>query len=125
MDQNAYGKKVWLIADGFWHTVSNGIFPSHEAICVLNTSAQKASITITLFFEDKDEISGFETTCPARKTDHIRMDKLINKQGITVPKDCAYAMLVESNINIVVQYSRLDTSQSEMALMTTIAYPIN
>ena len=32
---------------------------------------------------------------------------------------------LESNTPLVVQYSRLDTSAAEMALMTTIAYPVD
>jgi len=38
--------------------------------------------------------------------------------------DVPYAMMVESDTEIVVQYSRMDTSQAEMALMSTIAYPL-
>ena len=34
-------------------------------------------------------------------------------------------MLVESSVPVVVQYSRLDTAQAELALMTTIAYPVD
>ncbi|MBO4407258.1 MAG: sensory rhodopsin transducer, partial [Clostridia bacterium] len=34
----AYGKKTWLIGDAYWDSHSNGIYPSHESICVLNTS---------------------------------------------------------------------------------------
>ena len=120
---SAYGKKTWLIPDGFLHSKSNGQ-PSHESICVINTGIEDAKIDITLFFEEQSELGGFEYICPARKTKHIRMDKLKNKNGDPVPKDTPYAMLVQSNNPIVVQYSRLDTSQCEMALMTTIAYPV-
>lgn len=41
-----------------------------------------------------------------------------------IERDVPYAILAESNTEIVVQYSRLDTSEVEMALMTTIAYPV-
>ena len=49
----------------------------------------------------------------------------INEKGELIPRDTPYAALVESNVNIVVQYSRLDTSEVEMALMTTMAYPVD
>ena len=52
------------------------------------------------------------------------MDKLKKENGEMIPRDTPYAALIESDVNIVVQYSRLDTSQVEMALMTTIAYPV-
>jgi hypothetical protein len=35
-----------------------------------------------------------------------------------------YAMMVNSGENIIVQYSRMDTTQAEMALMTTMAFPL-
>jgi len=34
------------------------------------------------------------------------------------------AIRVRSDVNIVVQYSRMDTSQTNLALMTTIAWPV-
>ena len=58
------------------------------------------------------------------RTHHIRMDKLRNENGEPIPRNTPYAVLVESNTPIVCQYSRLDTSAPEMALMTTIAYPV-
>lgn len=59
------------------------------------------------------------------RTNHIRMDKIKSKDGYTIPKDTPYALIVESDTPIVVQYSRLDTSSTNMALMTTIAYPVD
>lgn len=111
----------WLIPDAFWHSLGNGCFPSHEAVCVLNTSDKDALIRFTLFFEDQDELGGFTCNCPARRTRHIRMDKLVSDYGKTVPVDTPYSILVESDADLAVQYSRMDTSQPEMALMTAIA----
>ena len=118
-----YGKKTWLIPDAFYNSQSTGEV-SHEAVCVLNTSDEDAAISLTLYFEDRDKMDGFESHCRASRTHHIRMDKLRSKSGATVPMDVPYAILVESSVEVVVQYSRLDTSQAEMALMTTVAYPV-
>ncbi len=119
-----YGKTTWLIGDGYWDSHSNGYFVSHESVCVLNTSDQDAEIHMTLFFEDRDAMDGFCASCAARHTHHIRMDQLKTAAGATVPRDVPYAILVESNVPVVVQYSRLMTSQPELGLMTTIAYPV-
>ena len=48
----------------------------------------------------------------------------VSEKGEKIPRDTPYAMLVESTAPVVAQYSRLDTSAVEMALMTTIAYPV-
>ena len=117
-----YGKKIWLIADCYYPSKSvEG--KSHDAACVLNTGKTDAQLILTLYFEDREKMV-FESFCRAEKTHHIRMDKLINKQGLTVPTDTPYALMIESSENVVVQYSRLDTSLGGMALMTTIAYPV-
>ena len=120
----AYGKKTWLIADCFLHSVSLNDQPSHEAVCVLNTSDVDADIRMTLYFEDRECMTCFSAKCGAKKTHHIRLDRIVGENGEKIPRDVPYAMLVESNTPIVAQYSRLDTSAVEMALMTTIAYPV-
>jgi hypothetical protein len=119
-----YGKKSWMIADCFYDSHFNKQV-SHEAVCVLNTTDTDATITMTLYFEDREPAYGYIAKCGAGRTHHIRMDKLISKDGQPVPVDTPYVVLVESDVNVVVQYSRLDTAQAEMALMTTIAYPLD
>ena len=119
-----YGKKTWLIPDCFLDPVSNKQI-SHEAICVINTSPEDAEIRLTLFFEDCDADTSFSSQCASMRTHHIRMDKLRNAAGEEIPRNIPYAVLVESSTPIVVQYSRLDTAQAEMALRTTIAYGID
>ncbi len=120
----AYGKKTWLIPDAFLNSKSKNESISHEAICVINTSDVDAEIALTLFYEDRDKVTDFSSFCGAGRTHHIRLDKIRSKNGEMIPRDTPYAILVESNVEIVVQYSRLDTSEVEMALMTTIAYPV-
>ncbi len=120
----AYGKKVWLIPDAYLNSVSLGNNVSHEALCVINTSHRTAKITLTLLFEDREAWGGIKARCESMRTNHIRMDKITNASGELVPRDTPYALLVESSEPIVCQYTRLDTSAAEMALMTTIAYAV-
>lgn len=116
------GQTTWLIPDAYWPQFSNGKFPSHESVCLLNTGDKDATVALTLYFEDRDPMTGFTVTCGAKRTNHARLDKLKDKNGKTVPQGVPYAILVESNIPIVVQYSRMDTTQPEMALMTCVGY---
>lgn len=113
-----------MIPDTFLNSVSHGAQPSHEAICVINTSDTDAVLALTLFFEDREAETAFSACCAARRTHHIRMDRLRTADGREIPRDVPYAVLLESNVPVVVQYSRMDTSAAEMALMTTIAYPV-
>ncbi len=123
----ACGKKTWLIPDTYLHSVSSSDRiedRSHEAICVLNTSDTDAHIALTLYFEDREPDTTYTSFCAARRTHHIRLDKLVNDAGTPIQRDTPYAILVSSDTPIVVQYSRLDTSAVQMALMTTVAYAV-
>lgn len=116
------GKTVWAIGDGYMSDTQNGGFVSHEAVCVLNTSDKDAEINITVYFEDREPVGGFKAVCAARRTNHIRLDKIKNDKGEAMPLGVPYALLVESSVPVVVQHSRMDVTQAEMTLMTTIAY---
>jgi hypothetical protein len=116
------GKNTWLIPDGYMSDTVKGEFVSHEAVCVLNLSGETAHISITIFFEDAEPLRGFTAECAHERTNHIRLDKAVNAAGQTIPRNKPYAILVESDRPVVAQCSRLDVSQPEYALMTTIAY---
>lgn len=119
----AIGEKQWIIPDGYIPEVSSGELVSHESVCVLNCSSEDAAVRFTIFFEDRDPIEDMLFIVPARRTKHIRTSSL-EKDGLKIPTAVPYAIQVQSNIPIVVQYSRLDSTQAENALMSVIAYPI-
>ena len=58
-----YGKNVWLIADGFMSNTKTDKNVSHEAVCVLNLSGEKANVKITVYFEDEEPLTGFSAVC--------------------------------------------------------------
>ena len=110
----------WFIPDCYWHSRSSGVFPSHEAVCILNENTVAAIVKMTLYFEDRDKLGGYSVEVGAERTLHIRLDKLVNNDGVAVPQDTPYAMVIECEQPIAVQYTRVDTSQPAMALMTTM-----
>ena len=117
------GRKCWAIAEGYIPSSSHGPEPqmtSHETACLLNVSDQDAHIKITIYFSDRDPIGPYRITVPARRTKHIRFNDLTDPEPI--PRDTDYASIIESDIPIVVQHTRLDSRQAENALLSTIAY---
>jgi hypothetical protein len=123
---HARGKHTWLIADCYWPEITApGHYLSHESICVLNTGDDDAHIRITLYFEDREPMNTFNAACAARRTHHIRMDKLRDSGGHAVPIGVPYAALLVSSAPIVVQYSRIDTTQPNETFATTMAFPID
>jgi len=123
MESNPIGKQRWAIAEGYIPASSNGPAPqmeSHETVCILNASEKDAHIKITIFFTDRDPAGPYELTVKARRTRHVRFNNL--KDPEPIPLDTDYASLIESDVPIVVQHSRLDSRQAENALLSTIAY---
>jgi hypothetical protein len=117
------GKRTWIIPDGFLQPKSTGDQISHEAVCVLNLEEKDATIRLIFYFEDREPMTKFIAHCGAQRTHHIRLDKLTDSSGDLIPRGVPYAIKVESDVPIVVQHSRLDTSQEALALFTTMAYP--
>lgn len=112
--------QVKYIPDCFYHSKGSGLFPSHEAICVINDHTEPVNLRITLYFEDRDKLDGFTVQVAAERTLHIRMDKLRNDCGQGVPMDVPYAAKIEVDKEVVMQYSRMDTSQEAMSICTTM-----
>ena len=67
-------------------------------------------------------MKGFVAECKSERTNHIRLDKIENNEGIKIPHEVPYALLIESNVPIVCQHCRMDVTQAEMTLMTKMAY---
>ena len=118
------GQTTWAIPEGYIPGKSHGPAPqmtSHEACCILNPSEKDAHVAITIFFEDRDPVGPYKFTVPARRTKHLRFNNFDDPEEI--PRDTPYSSLIESDVPIVVQHTRLDSRQAENALLTTIAYP--
>lgn len=119
------GKKIWFLPDMYWPEVTSpGIYVSHESICVLNTSGEDCHILIDLYFENQEPLGELRAHCPANRTKHIRMDQIVDANGNSIPRGVPYASVVTCSIPVVVQYTRIDTTQKENAIMTTMGYSL-
>lgn len=117
------GAKRWAIAEGYIPDRSHGPEPemkSHETACILNACDQDAHVRITVFFADREPAGPFRLTVPARRTLHVRLDELADPERI--PRATDYATVLESDVPVVVQHTRLDSRQAELALVSTMAY---
>lgn len=117
------GKRRWAIPEGYIPPESTGEsrqLASHEAACLLNAGDADAHVEITIFFSDREPAGTYRVTVPARRTLHLRFNDLADPEPI--PRDTDYSSVIESDVPIVVQHTRLDSRQAELALLTTIAY---
>jgi len=116
------GRLRWAIAEGYipeWSTGPKPEFTSHETACMLNASDQEAHVSITIFFSDREPIGPYLINLPPRRTVHLRFNEL---RDPIVPRGKDYSSVIESDVPIVVQHTRLDSRQNANAVLTTIAF---
>ncbi len=120
------GGKIWAIPEGYIPSESTGTdrtMISHEAMCFLNAAETDAHIRVTIFFADRAPVGPYQFTVAARRTSHVRFNDLRDPEEI--PRDTDYSSLIESDVPVVVQHTRLDSRQAENAILSTIAYPVD
>lgn len=120
---NPIGQTRWAIAEGYIPPGSTGegrAFESHETACILNAGDRDAHVAITVFFKDREPVGPYRATVPARRTLHLRFNDLTDPEPI--PRGTDYASVIESDVPVVVQHTRLDSRQAALALLSTIAY---
>ncbi|WP_438025265.1 sensory rhodopsin transducer [Sorangium sp. So ce233] len=103
-------------ADGALPTWELRIFLSPPGAC----ERRSCDVAVVLYFSDRDPVGRYRVTVPARRTRHVRFNDL-NDPG-PVPRDTDHASVIESDVPIVVQHTRLDSRQAESALISTTAY---
>jgi hypothetical protein len=120
----AVGHRTWVIPEGYIPGRSSGPdeMESHETVCLLNTSDRDAAVELTVYFTDRQPAGPYHLTVPAERTLHQWLNELEDPEPI--PPDTEYAMVVRSEVPIVVQHTRLDSRQAENALLSTIAFPV-
>ena len=118
------GKTRWVIAEGYIPGASTGqgrAFESHETACILNAGEREANVRITLYFADRDPVGPYKIKIDGKRTKHVRFNDL--KDPAPVPRDTDYSSVIESDVPIVVQHTRLDSRQAALALLSTMAFP--
>lgn len=116
------GHTHWAIAEGY--IPGEGLegdraLISHETACLLNAQDEDAEVRITLYFTDREPVGPYKVKLAARRTLHLRFNDLEDPEP--VPRDTDYACVIESNVPIVVQHTRMDSRHPNIALMTALA----
>jgi len=90
------GSKMWAVGEGY------------------------IEVEIMVYFSDREPAGPYVYSLPARRTLHTRFNDMHVPESI--PIGVGYSSTIEASVRIVVQHTRLDSRQTENALMTTIAY---
>lgn len=113
-------KLRWSVPDADIPPSSTAPELSHESICVLNRCAQAATFMITAYFADLDPEQSLPITIPGRRALHLRTDVPEAIGGLRIERGVPYALEIESDADLQIQYSRLDTTQPAYSLMTAL-----
>ena len=122
MCNNVLGKKNWIIPDCELPKPGEGVAKGHESVIIVNDSDVDAEINVEIFFTDKDPYTDIKWTVGAKRVKCFRMNNLEHMCGFEVPFETQYAMKISSSTPIVLQYGRLDNTQSNLAFYTTLGY---
>ena len=83
-------------------------------------AAATRTFALTIFFTDRDPVGPYRITVPAQRTLHLRFNDLTEPSP--VPRDTDFSSVLESDVPIVVQHTRLDSRHAEVSLLSTTAY---
>lgn len=122
----ANGKKTWFFADGY--LPYKGCVPAdtplegHEAIMILNCNEQDAHVQMEIYYEDQAPSQGIVLTVPAQRirSFHVNVPEKIG--GVKIEPQRQYALRFESDVEVVIQYGRMDLSQPNLAYMALIGH---
>jgi len=124
ISEKIYGSKIWYIPDGFSPSDGLDLNDSHESICIINDTNMAANIKITLFFEDEDPVENIGYKLMQKRCKHLRLNDPKNLGGYKLKANKPYAIKLVSDVEIIVQYSRLTSNNDKFTLMTTIGYSV-
>lgn len=119
------GKKIWYIADGYLPhrgAVADAGFEGHESVMILNCNEVPAHIELDIYFEDKPPIKGIPMTVEAERIKSFRMDTPSDIGGVTLDRQMQYSMRFRSDVEVIIQYGRMDIAQPNLAYMALMGY---
>ncbi|GGD83845.1 sensory rhodopsin transducer [Paenibacillus nasutitermitis] len=119
------GAKNWYIVDGYLPykgKVEGDIFEGHEAVMILNCQNEDAEIFMDIYYEDRDPDENIRITAQAKRVKCIRMDHPDEIGGIRLERQLQYSLRFRSNIEVIIQYGRMDIAQPNLAYIGMMGY---
>lgn len=119
------GKKLWVVPDMFLPESINTVpYAGHEAICVINTGDEDCKLSMVVYLTDAEPMAPFLLTCPAKRSLHARVNDLKNEKGESVPMGTPYSVVITCSSPVVVQCTRVETTQTNLAYISEIGFGV-
>jgi hypothetical protein len=119
------GAKNWYIIDGYLPykgKVDHECFEGHEAIMILNCHDTEAEIFMDIYYEDREPDENINIVVQARRVKCVRMDHPDEIGGISLDRQLQYSLRFRSNIEVIIQYGRMDIAQPNLAYIGLMGY---
>lgn len=120
-----HGKKNWFVVDGFRPPEKQGganDYEGHECIMILNCNEKDANITIDVFFMDRDPVLGLKLTVKGQRISAFRSNDKGVFGDLELSVGLQYSLRISSDVDVIVQYGRMDINQSNLAYLATMGY---
>lgn len=117
------GARTWYFPDGYLPEPSqHGSMEAHEALMLLNTGEGTVEITLDIYYSDREPRKDIRISVRPESVKTLRLDKPGDIGGVEIPPLTQYALRVRSQVPIIAQFGRLDTTQNNMAYYGTSGY---
>jgi hypothetical protein len=126
MMPKSIGRCAWAVAEGYippTSTEGTRQLTSHETICILNAGDEDAQVEVTVYFSNRAPVGPYCFKVEAKRTSHLRFNEFTDPEP--VPKDTDFSSVIVSSVPVVVQHTRLDSRQAALALLSTMAFPVD
>jgi len=117
------GNRTWFFPDGDRPPLGNSLMKGHESYVILNPNARDANVIFTLYFEDEEPVRDIRMQVPKERVRCFQTHNPEHFGAHTLPVDRQYAVKIESDVPVIVQYGRLDARQENLAYYTTMGCP--
>lgn len=119
------GKKNWYIVDGYLPyegKVDKADFKGHEAVMILNCNDVPANVYMDIYYEDKDPVKDVLIEVGAERVKCLRMDIPEDIKGVVLNRQEQYSLRFRSDVNVIIQYGRMDLAQDNLAYIGLMGY---
>jgi len=118
-----HGARTWYFPDGYLPEKGGpGPLEAHEALMLLNVTPTPADVRLDFYFADKEPVKDIPVQVPAERIKALRLDHPEDIGRLELPCLTQYSLRVRSNVPIVVQFGRADTTQNNLAYYGCIGY---
>lgn len=119
------GKKNWFIVDGWMPSkeiLDKSDYEGHECIMILNCNDTDAKVLMDIYFSERDPIENIEIVVPAKRIIALRTNDPKDMGGVVLERKYQYSLRLKSDIEVVVQYGRMDVTQTNLAYLSVMGY---